>query len=103
MRESEFIQIIESFAYVAEQLAYRIDTVAHENFITTAQRKQSILKLIKLVSYKPTRNIASRGLVKITSISTTEDIYDSRGINLSQIPIVWNERQQCVIGKISLF
>lgn len=89
--ESEFIQIIESFAYVAEQLAYRIDTVAHENFITTAQRKQSILKLIKLVSYKPTRNIASRGLVKITSISTTEDIYDSRGINLSQIPIVWND------------
>lgn len=87
----ELIAVLEMFAYVAEQLAYRIDVMAHENMITTAQRKQSILKLIKMVSYKPTRNIAARGIVKITSVSSTEDIFDSRGINLSELSIRWND------------
>lgn len=87
----ELIAVLEMFAYVGEQLAYRIDMMAHENMITTAQRKQSILKLIKMVSYKATRNIPSRGIVKITSVSTTEDVIDSRGINLSELSIRWND------------
>jgi hypothetical protein len=88
---SELIAYIESFAYVAEQLAYRVDMVAHENFITTAQRKQSILRLAKLISYKATRNIASRGLVKFSSISTTERVIDSRGVDISGQVINWND------------
>lgn len=91
IQSSEFIMLIEMFAYVAEQLSYRIDMVAHENFITTAQRKQSILRLAKLISYKATRNVAVRGLVKITSLTTTEQVYDSRGINLSGTKINWND------------
>ncbi len=87
----ELIAVLEMFAYVAEQLAYRIDVMAHENVITSAQRKQSILKLIKMVSYKATRNIPARGMVKITSVSSTEDIFDSRGINLSESTIRWND------------
>lgn len=88
---SELIAMLEMFAYVAEQLAYRVDMVSHENFITTAQRKQSILRLAKLISYKATRNIAVRGLVKITSISTTERVVDSRGIDLSGLTVGWND------------
>lgn len=88
---SEFIALIESFAYIAEQLAYRIDMVAHENFITTAQRKDSILKLAKLISYKATRNIPIRGLVKFNSISTTERTIDSRGVDLAGVTITWND------------
>ena len=88
---SEFIAMLEMFAYIAEQIAYRVDMVAHENFITTAQRKASILKLAKLISYKATRNIPVRGLVKINSISTTERIVDSRGIDLSGLTITWND------------
>ena len=91
IESSEFIAILEMFAYVAEQIAYRVDMVGHENFITTAQRKQSILRLAKLISYKPTRNIPVRGLVKISSISTTERVIDSRGVNLSGLSIVWND------------
>lgn len=87
----ELIAVLEMFAYVAEQLAYRIDVMTHENLITTAQRKQSILRLIKMVSYKATRNIPSRGMVKINSISTTEDVYDSRGVNLSDSQIKWSD------------
>lgn len=91
IQSSEFIALLELFAYICEQLAYRIDMVGHENFITTAQRKQSILRLAKLISYKATRNIPVRGLVKFTTVTTTEQIIDSRGINLSGLTIVWND------------
>ena len=88
---SEYIAMLEMFAYIAEQLAYRVDMVAHENFITTAQRKQSILRLAKLISYKATRNIPVRGLVKVNTVSTTERILDSRGIDLAALTITWND------------
>lgn len=88
---SEFIALIESFAYIAEQLAYRVDMVSHENFITTAQRKQSILRLAKLISYKATRNIPVRGLVKINTVLTSERVLDSRGVNLAGLTITWND------------
>lgn len=91
IQSSELIALLEMFAYVAEQLAYRVDMVSHENFITTAQRKQSILRMAKLISYKATRNIPVRGLVKFNSISTTERIVDSRGIDLSNLVISWND------------
>lgn len=91
IESSEFIALLELFAYVGEILAYRLDMNAHENFITTAERKESILRLAKLLSYKASRNIAARGLVKITSIQTTEQIVDSQGRNLSNTNIVWND------------
>lgn len=91
IQSSEFIALLEMFAYVAEQLAYRIDMVSHENFISTAQRKQSILRLAKLISYKSTRNIPVRGLVKFNSVSTSERVIDSRGINLAGLTITWND------------
>ena len=91
IESSEFIAILEIFAYVGELLAYRLDLNAHENFITTAQRKESILRLAKLISYKASRNIPARGLVKISSIQTTEQVIDSQGRNLSGRKIVWND------------
>ncbi len=91
IQSSELIAMLEMFAYVAEQLAYRVDMVSHENFSTTAQRKQSILRLAKLISYKATRNIPVRGLVKITSLSTSERVIDSRGVDLSGLVITWND------------
>lgn len=91
IESSEFIAFLGIFAYFAELLAYRIDVNANENFITTAQRKQTLLKLAKIISYKVSRNIPARGLVKISSISTTEEIFDSQGNNLQNIPITWND------------
>lgn len=87
----EMIAIIESFAYVAELIAYRLDMNAHENFISTAERQDSILRLAKLVSYSADRPLPNRGLVKITSVSTTEGIIDSVGNNLSNKSISWND------------
>lgn len=91
IESSEFIAILEMFAYTAEQLSYRIDMNSHEVFITDAERKQSILKLAKLISYTASRNLPARGLVKITSISTTETITDSQGNNLANLTIFWND------------
>lgn len=88
---SELIAVIDAFAVVAEQLAYRIDMASHENFISTAERKQNILKLAKLISYNSSRNLPARGLVKITSVSTTESIIDSQGNDISNRTILWND------------
>lgn len=91
IESSEFIAIIEIFAYVAELMAYRLDINAHENFISTAQRKDSILRLAKLVSYTASRPLPARGLVKITSIATTESIIDANGVDLANRTVRWND------------
>jgi len=91
IESSELITIIESFAYIAELIAYRLDMNAHENFLTTAERKESVLRLAKMLSYNSSRNIPARGLVKINSISTTERVIDSNGTDLSNTIINWND------------
>ena len=91
IESSEFVAILELFAYAAELLAYRLDLNAHENFITTAQRKASVLRLAKLISYKASRNIPARGIAKIQSIQTTENVFDSNGVNLANTRIRWND------------
>lgn len=91
IESSEFIAIVEVFSYVAELLAYRIDVNAHENFISTAQRKDSILRLAKFISYTPARPLPARGLVKITSVTTTESVVDANGIDLANRAVRWND------------
>lgn len=91
VESTDLMAYIESFAIVGELLAYRSDINANENFITHAQRKSNILKLAKFLSYNAARNVCARGMVKITSIKTTEDIIDSSGNNLSGKKILWND------------
>lgn len=88
---AELVMIIELFSYVGELMAYRFDLNAHENFITVANRKESVLRLAKALAYNASRNIPARGLVKITSISTTETVYDANGNNLANVIIYWND------------
>jgi hypothetical protein len=91
IESGELIAILEMFAYVAELLAYRVDVMSHENFMPTAQRKQSILKLARLISYRASRNIPARGLVKITTVRTSEQIFDSLGNDLANVTVTWND------------
>jgi hypothetical protein len=91
IESSEFIAIIELFAYLGELIAYRVDINAHENLITVAQRKESVLRLAKMISYKASRNLPNRGLVKMSSIQTTETVFDSLGRNLANRKIAWND------------
>lgn len=93
IESSEFVAIMELFAYIGEQLIYRVDVGSHENFMSVAQRKQSVLRLAKLISYRVTRNIAARGLLKITSVATTEAVYDLRGNSIQGTKVLWNDLQ----------
>lgn len=91
IESSELIAILELFAYIGELLSYRIDLNAHENFLSTAERKESVLRLAKFLSYNPSRNIPARGLVKITTVRTTERLVDSNGIDITNKTIRWND------------
>lgn len=91
IESSEFVAVIETFSYIAELIAYRLDVNAHENFISTAQRRDSILRLAKLVSYSASRPLPARGLVKLQSVMTSESVLDTNGIDLSNRPIRWND------------
>lgn len=89
IESSQMVALIELFAYVAELMAYRVDLSVHENLIGEATRKQSILRLAKLISYTASRNLPLRGLVKINSVSISEDLHDSQGNSLANRVIRW--------------
>ena len=91
INSSEFIAIIDLLAFLGQSLSFRIDLNARENFVDTASRRESILKLANMLSYKPARNSTARGLVKLTSIKTSEPVSDSAGNNLSNVEIRWND------------
>ena len=88
---SEYIALIDLIAYLGQNLSFRIDLNARENFLETAQRRDSILRLAQLVSYNPLRNTPANGLLKITAISTTDSVFDSNGTNLANTTIAWND------------
>jgi hypothetical protein len=88
---SEYIALIDLIAYLGQNLSFRIDLNARENFLETAQRRDSILRLAQLISYNPKRNVPANGLLKISAISTTESVVDTNGINLANQIIGWND------------
>jgi hypothetical protein len=88
---SEYIALIDLIAFLGQSLAFRGDLNARENFLDTAERRDSILKLVRLISYSPKRCIPAAGLLKFDSISTTEILTDSNGVNLSNLVVSWND------------
>lgn len=91
IESSEYIALIDVIAFLGQSLAFRGDLNARENFLDTAERRDSILKLARLISYNPKRNIGAAGFLKINSISTTELLTDSNGLTITNTPISWND------------
>ena len=91
IESSEFIALVDLIAFQAQSLAFRTDLNARENFLDTAERKDSVLRLVKQLNYVPNRNKASNGLLKVQSISTTESVFDYSSNNLSRKTVVWND------------
>ena len=77
--------------FCGQNIAFRIDLNARENFLELASRRESILRLARLLSYNPKRNIPANGLLKMESITTSEDVIDSNGTNLNGQTIIWND------------
>jgi hypothetical protein len=91
IESSEFIALLDVMAFMGQALSFRNDLNARENFLDTAERRDSVVRLANLVSYTPKRNQAAQGYLKIFSVSTTENIVDYNGINLSNATIDWND------------
>jgi hypothetical protein len=91
IESSEFVALLDVMAFMGQAMAFRDDLNTRENFIDTAERRDSVIKLANLVSYTPKRNLCAQGLVKITAISTTENITDINGNSLNNITVFWND------------
>ena len=91
VESSEFIAIIELLAYLGMLISFRVDLNSRENFLDTAERKESIIRLARMVSYQPKRNIAAKGMFKLTGVQTSEHVSDSLGNDLAGLRIVWND------------
>ena len=88
---SEFIALLDVMAFMGQSLAFRNDLNTRENFIDTAERRDSVNRLASLVSYTPKRNTAAEAYLKVNSVSTTENITDYNGNNLSNTVVRWND------------
>jgi hypothetical protein len=91
IESSEYMALIDAIAFLGQSLSFRIDLASRENFIELAETKESVLRIARMLSYNAKRNIAATGLLKFTSISTTDTILDSNGKNLAQQTISWND------------
>lgn len=91
VESSEFIALLDIIAFMGQSLAFRSDLNARENFLETAERRESVVKIAEMVSYTPKRNETASGMLKIFSINTTENIIDYNGNNLANVTINWDD------------
>ena len=92
IESSEYLALIEMIAFLGQNISFRVDLNARENFLETAERRESILRLARMLSYNPRRNQAANGLLKLSTIKTSEAIIDSSGVNLASTVIKWNDQ-----------
>ena len=88
---SEYLALIDLIAFLGQNISYRIDLNSRENFLELAERRDSVLRLARLLSYNPKRNQCANGLIKFEAVSTTEEVVDSNGTNLVNQTVVWND------------
>lgn len=91
IESSEFIAIVELLAYFGTSLAFRTDLNSRENFIDTAERRESVIRLAQMVNYVPRRNIAASGLFKISAVQTDQQLIDANGVNINDVTVYWND------------
>ena len=91
IESSEYLALIDLIAYIGQNVSFRVDLNARENFLELAERRDSILRLARMIGYNASRNIAAKGLLKFGTVSTSENVIDSNGRNLSGQYITWND------------
>jgi len=89
IESSEFIALLDVMAFMGQALAFRTDLNTRENYMDTAERRDSVVQLANLVSYTAKRNTESQGLLKVFSVVTTENVTDYNGVNLSNVTVDW--------------
>jgi hypothetical protein len=89
IESSEFIALLDVMAFMGQALAFRTDLNTRENYLDTAERRDSVVKLANLVSYTPKRNTCASGYLKVFSVQTTENVIDYTGANLANVTVNW--------------
>jgi len=91
IESSEYLALIDLIAFLGQSIAFRVDLNARDNFLELSERREAVLRLARMISYNAKRNIAASGLLKFTTVSTTENVIDSNGRNMSGQVITWND------------
>jgi len=91
IESSEYMALVDAVAFLGQSISFRLDLASRENFLELAERKESVLRIARMLSYNAKRNIGATGLLKFNSISTSENIIDSNGRNLAQQTVKWND------------
>jgi len=88
---SEFVSLIELMAFLGHNLAFRSDLASRENYLSTAERRESALRIAEFLGYTPTRNVVASGLLKINSIRTSQTVYDVDGGSLANTTLQFDD------------
>ena len=91
INSSEYVALIDLMAYIGQNLAFRADLNLRETFLETAEVRGNVLSIARQLGYKPFRVTAAGGFMRLVAINTSQNIYDSRGTNLSGKTIVWGD------------
>ncbi len=91
IQSSEFIMKVDILAWLSQNISFRIDLNTRENFLATAERRDSLIRLAQNVAYKVNRVRSARGQVKIDKVRTNQPLLDSNNIQLQDRDIVWND------------
>lgn len=76
--------LVRLFAYTADLLSYRVNVLANENYLDTAQIKENMYKLIKLLNYKVKRAVPAHGEVTLyLKTASANNIVIPQGTRLS--------------------
>jgi hypothetical protein len=82
IESAEFISLLDVVAQFGHNLAYRVDLNARNNFLTTAEKQESVFKLAEFLGYSPRRNVPAYGEMKVVAVKTNEAVIGSTGASL---------------------
>ena len=88
---SEFTSLLELMAFLGHNLAFRNDLNSRENYLSTAERRDSAHRIAEFLGYNPTRNVVASGYLKIDSVKTSETVYDVDGNSLANVDLQFED------------
>ena len=83
VESAEFVSLLDVIARFGHSLAFRVDLNARNNFLSTAEKTESVYKLSEFLGYTPRRNATASGFVKVISVKTNEDVIGNNGTTLA--------------------
>jgi len=82
IESAEFVALLDVVAQMGHNLAFRVDLNSRNNFLSTAERQESVFKLAEFIGYTPRRNVSAFGEMKVISVKTNEPVIGSAGTSL---------------------